>query len=101
MEFYKYQYGDPLYVSKYGIPEPKVGKKLIPNIILIPMVAFDKKLNLLGYGGGFYDRYLKKNKNNDILKIGLALSCQNVKKIPVEKFDKKMNLIITEKEIFN
>ncbi len=101
MEFYKYQNGDPLYVSKYGIPEPGKKKKLTPNILLIPMVAFDEKLNRLGYGGGFYDRYLKKNKSFDIVKIGLALSCQNVKKIPVEKFDKKMDLIITEKEILD
>ena len=46
--------------NKYGIPEPVSGKIVTPNILLVPMVAFDKKLNRVGYGGGFYDRYIKK-----------------------------------------
>ncbi len=100
MEFYRYKKNDPLYVNKYGIPEPKQKKKMIPDILLIPIVAFDKELNRLGYGGGFYDRYLKKTTKQKIFKIGLALSCQNVKKIPIEKFDKKMDAIITEKKIY-
>ena len=62
MNFYKYNTGDPLYVNKYGIPEPKKMKKIIPNILLIPLVAFDQNLNRIGYGGGFYDRFLGKVK---------------------------------------
>ena len=100
MEFYEYKTTDPLYVNKYGIPEPQTKKKIKPNVLLIPLVAFDKKLNRLGYGGGFYDRFIEKMSKTSLIKIGLAFSHQRVENVPVEKFDKKLDFIITEKEIF-
>ena len=100
MEFYKYKTKDPLYINKYGIPEPKKKTKVKPNILIIPLVAFDKKLNRLGYGGGFYDRFLCKMGKNIIIKFGLAFSYQMIKYVPVEKFDRKLDVILTEKEIF-
>ena len=58
------------------------------------------KLNRLGYGGGFYDRYFQKNsKLKKIIKIGLAFSFQKIKKLPIDKFDKKLDKIITEKNL--
>jgi len=64
------------------------------------LVAFDDDLNRLGYGGGFYDRYLEKvSKIKKIFKIGLGFSYQEIKKIPINKYDKKIDLIITEKKI--
>ena len=101
MEFCEYKIEDPLYVSKYGIPEPRNKKKLKPNVLLVPLVAFDNKLNRLGYGGGFYDRYLKKMEKNNILKIGLAFSFQQVKNIPKEKYDKSLDFVITEKKVIS
>ena len=62
MEFFKYSFKDPLKINKYGIPEPIKKKKLIPNILFVPLVAFDKNLYRIGYGGGYYDRYLTKLK---------------------------------------
>ena len=60
----------------------------------------DDNLNRLGYGGGFYDRYLNKiAKIKKILKIGLGFSYQELKIIPTNKYDKKLDLIITEKRI--
>ena len=100
MEFHEYKTTDPLYVNKYGIPEPQIKKKLIPNVLLIPLVAFDKKLNRLGYGGGFYDRFIQRMSKTSLIKIGLAFSHQRVENVPTEKFDKKLDFIITEKEIF-
>ena len=76
MNFYTWNLNDPLYVNKYGIPEPKSKIKVIPSILLIPMVAYDKRLNRLGYGGGYYDRFLEKYKKKNILKIGLAIKFQ-------------------------
>ena len=64
------------------------------------MIAFDKELNRLGYGGGYYDRLLKKMENINIIKIGLALSCQKVNKIPTNKFDKKLDYILTERHLY-
>ena len=98
MNFYNWSLKDPLIVNKYGIPEPTKKKIVYPDILLVPLVAFDKNLNRIGYGGGFYDRYIKKiSKIKKIFTIGLAYSFQQVKKIPINKYDIKLDYIITEK----
>ena len=100
MEFYKWFKNDPLLLNKYGIPEPVNNNKVYPDILLVPLVAFDKDLNRLGYGGGFYDRYIQKiSKIKKVFKVGLAFSFQKLKNIPSNKYDKKLDLIITEKDI--
>ena len=60
MDFYKWSFSEPLKVNKYGIPEPEIKNIVYPDILLIPLVAFDKNLNRLGYGGGYYDRLIEK-----------------------------------------
>ena len=98
MNFFHWSLRDPLITNKFGIPEPISNKILYPNILLVPLVAFDKNFNRLGYGGGFYDRYIKKIKKiKKVLTIGVAFSYQKVKKIPIEKNDIKLDFIITEK----
>ena len=98
MDFFYWSTKDPLVVNKYGIPEPTSTKIKYPNILLVPLVAFDSNLNRVGYGGGFYDRYIKRiKKNQKIITIGLAYSFQKIKKIPVNKYDNKLDFIITEK----
>ena len=62
MDFYHWSVEQPLSINQYGIPEPITNKVLYPSILLVPLVAFDKRLNRIGYGGGFYDRYIKKIK---------------------------------------
>ena len=81
MDFFKWSANDPLKINKFGIPEP-IGRKIfIPDILLIPLVSYDRKLNRLGYGGGFYDRYIEKiEEHKKIIKIGLAFSYQKNKK---------------------
>ena len=101
MEFFKYSFKDPLKINKYGIPEPIKKKKLIPNILFVPLVAFDKNLYRIGYGGGYYDRYLTKlKKKKNFLSIGFAFSFQQIKSVPKEKFDRKLDFVITEKKTF-
>ena len=60
MDFYKWTFSSPLKVNKYGIPEPEIKSIVYPDILLIPLVAFDKNLNRLGYGGGYYDRLIER-----------------------------------------
>ena len=67
MDFYKWSFSNLLKVNKYGIPEPEVKNIVYPDILLIPLVAFDKNLNRLGYGGGYYDRYIEKLSKKKIL----------------------------------
>jgi 5-formyltetrahydrofolate cyclo-ligase len=73
---------------------------IYPDVLLVPLVAFDEKLNRLGYGGGFYDRLIKKlSKKKKILKIGLALATQKIKKVPINNHDQKLDYIVTNKYI--
>ena len=100
MNFFKWSKSEPLKVNKYGIPEPISKKKIYPNILLIPLVGFDSHFNRLGYGGGYYDRYLSKRKTNkELLKIGVGFSFQKVKNIPINDYDQKLDCVITEKTV--
>ena len=69
----------------------------------MPILVFDKHLNRLGYGKGYYDKFLNNyiNKQKKVLTIGLAFSFQRYKKLPISKFDVKLNYILTEKGIWN
>ena len=101
MDFCKFSFSDPLKINKYGIPEPISKKILYPDYILVPLVAFDKNLNRLGYGGGYYDRYLEKiNSKKKIIAIGLAFSYQKINKVPTQIFDRNLNMIFTEKNFY-
>jgi len=98
MDFFHWSTKDPLIINKYGIPEPTSEKVLFPDILLVPLVAFDKFLNRVGYGGGFYDRYIEKlKKRKKIITIGLAYSFQQVKEVPINKYDIKLDFVVTEK----
>ena len=102
MYFYEWKKKDVLNVNKYGILEPLKSKPITPNIILVPLLAFDKFKNRLGYGKGFYDKFLKKNYKNKrkVISIGVAFSFQKYHKLPVNNKDVKLDYILTEKGIF-
>ena len=100
MDFIQWSSNDPLVINKFGIPEPSNDKIKFPDILLVPLLSFDAKLNRVGYGGGFYDRYVHriKRKKKPLL-VGLAYSFQKVKKIPINKYDKKLDFVVTERKI--
>ena len=98
MDFFSWSMNDPLSINKYGIPEPTSNKVVTPGILLVPVVAFDKHFNRIGYGGGFYDRYIRKiKKTKKIMTIGLAFSFQKVNEVPTNQYDIKLDFIINEK----
>ena len=98
MNFYQWSINDPLAINKFGIPEPISKMVKHPDVLLVPLVAFDKNFNRIGYGGGFYDRYIKKiKKKKQVLTIGFAYSFQKVKKIPTNNYDIGLDFIITNK----
>lgn len=85
-----------------GILEPPSSLKNaenIPDFIIMPGVAFDKSGNRIGYGKGYYDRFLMKYKTKPLL-IAICYECQIYNAIPNEKNDIKMDFIITEKSIY-
>ena len=100
MNFYSWSRTDPLKINKFGIPEPVSTKVFYPDILLVPLVAYDSSLNRLGYGEGYYDRYIEKiEKIKKVIKIGLAFSFQKISSIPTNQYDKRLDFIVTEKEI--
>ncbi len=100
MDFYSWSFSEPLKINKYGIPEPESKNIVYPDVLLIPLVAFDKNLNRLGYGGGYYDRLIEKlSKKKNIIKIGLAFSVQEIDKVPINMHDQKLDYIVTNKNI--
>jgi len=100
MDFFEWSEKEPLLINNFGIPEPLSNKIRYPDVIFVPIVAFDKNFNRIGYGGGFYDRYLRriKKRKKKVLTIGLAYSFQKVKKIPITNHDIKLDFIVTEKD---
>jgi 5-formyltetrahydrofolate cyclo-ligase len=100
MDFHSWSFSEPLKINKYGIPEPENKNIVYPDVLLIPLVAFDKNLNRLGYGGGYYDRLIKKlSKKKKFIKIGLAFSVQEIDKVPINMYDQKLDYIVTNKNI--
>lgn len=92
-----------LHIGTYGIREPKdqfIRITPINNIdlLIVPAVAFDINKYRLGYGGGFYDRFIEKLRE-DTTTIGLAFEFQVFDSIPKENHDAKLNYVITEKRI--
>lgn len=101
MDFFKYSFRDPLKLNKYGIPEPINNSKIYPDVIIVPLVAFNDELFRIGYGGGYYDRYIQKLiKKKKFLTIGFAFSFQRVPKFRVDTFDRSLDFIMTERKIY-
>lgn len=96
--FYSWSKGCPLEQNKHKIFEPTTGEKVIPRVILIPLVAFDMEKNRLGQGAGFYDKTILRY-NKKALFIGIAYDMQEVSSVPVEDHDQKLDIIITETRI--
>lgn len=91
--------------GSYGIMEPVPGSCITAkltdiDLIVVPGVGFDKNLNRLGYGGGFYDRLLQKI-TTEVKKISLCFEMQISEKIPVSEHDIKVDLLITESNTYH
>ena len=96
-EMYAVEYGEDFTLSDYGIREP-IGEPFIGKIdvAVIPFLAVDKQGNRLGYGGGYYDRYLKQSTAK---RVAFGYHFQIVNKVPCEPWDEKMDVLVTDEEI--
>ena len=108
MLFKKWNSDDKLVKGPLGNLEPLKNKKYVmPQILVVPMLSFDREMYRLGYGGGYYDKSIKnlknyfKNQKKFFTTVGLAYSIQQANKIPVENHDMKLDYIITEKEVLS
>ncbi len=88
---------DGLVLGMYGIPAPTTGANTPCDVTLVPLLAADRQGNRIGYGGGYYDRYLAKNKKT--VRVGVCYYAQLCESVPCEPWDEPLDFILTEKGI--
>jgi len=102
LQFRRWLPGEPTVPGLCDIPRPPEHAPLVePNVLLVPMLAFDRKGFRLGYGGGFYDRTLALLRSKQTtLAIGVAYAAQEVDTVPHDVHDQSLDYVMTEKELF-
>ena len=99
--FRRWDPGAPLRAGAFGVMEPVGAEVCLPGVLIVPLLAFDRRGRRLGYGGGFYDRtlaQLRARSGARIEAIGLAFAAQEVDLVPSEPTDLPLDLIVTEAE---
>jgi 5-formyltetrahydrofolate cyclo-ligase len=98
--FRTFRPGYPLELGAYGIPVPAVSTEaLVPSLLLVPLLAFDRSGHRLGYGGGYYDRTIQSLRGQgSLVAVGLAYAAQEVPIVPREADDEALDWVITERE---
>ncbi len=88
----------------FSILEPISGEKILPDFLILPLLAFDADLSRLGMGGGFFDRTIQnlKTHKSKIITIAVAYDVQRLyENLPIEETDQRLDFIVTEKNIFS
>lgn len=93
--------GDPLKLGALGVKEPLPDAAIaVPDIVLVPLAAFDRRGHRIGYGAGHYDRALAKWRlEKSIVAVGMAFATQEIARVPNEPHDIPLDLVLTESEI--
>jgi 5-formyltetrahydrofolate cyclo-ligase len=102
LRFQRYEPGDRLLTSPMGIAEPLSSAPTVtPDILLVPLLAFDRHRHRLGYGGGFYDRTIRQlRQSGGLMTIGIAYAAQEIPEVPRGKYDVQLDKIATEIQAF-
>lgn len=103
LAFRSWRPGQPLEEKRFGLLEPQDGApEVIPDLLFVPLAAFDEQGFRLGYGGGFYDRTLEKLRAaGPAAAIGLAFAAQQVEAVPTDAFDQRLDGVLTENGPFD
>lgn len=106
LHFAPWTLGDPVQPNRYGIPEPdlQAHPAVAPaalDVVLLPLLGFDRAGHRLGQGGGWYDRSLAGVPPARPLRIGIALACQERPAIPAAAWDVPLHAIVTEREVIH
>ncbi len=96
-------WGEPLGSGVWGIREPKPeAQQVDPDILLVPLLAFDRTGYRLGYGGGYYDLTIAGLRaRKTVTAVGIAFSTQEVPKVPTTPRDARLDLVLTEREVID
>jgi 5-formyltetrahydrofolate cyclo-ligase len=95
--------GEPLSAGVWGIREPEPeAAEVNPDILLVPLVAFDRAGHRIGYGGGYYDRTIAQLRaRKAVIAVGLAFATQEVPAVPTTPRDERLDLVLTEREVID
>ena len=98
--FRAYSPGDPLLTGSFGEKIPIESANIVsPAIVVLPLLAFNRRGDRLGYGGGFYDRTLAElRRDTSVLAVGYAFGAQEVDDIPTAPLDERLDWVVTERE---
>ncbi|MDG4647466.1 5-formyltetrahydrofolate cyclo-ligase [Roseibacterium sp. SDUM158017] len=103
LDFREWRPGVEMAEGPFGAMIPQTGKWLTPDTLIVPLVAFDRRLNRLGYGGGFYDRTLARLRGaapragaSPVRAIGFAFAAQEVHELPADATDQPLDALVTE-----
>jgi 5-formyltetrahydrofolate cyclo-ligase len=95
-----YAFGDKFARGQWGIREPKPeSPEVFPDILIVPLVAFDRTGHRIGYGVGYYDmtiRWLRTTK--PVVAVGIAFAAQEISEVPATERDERLDLVLTERE---
>ncbi len=99
----EWTFGEPLSAGVWGIREPEPeAAEVEPDILLVPLLAFDRAGYRIGYGGGYYDRTLAQLRaRKRITAIGIAYAAQEVPAVPITPGDARLDLVLTEREVID
>ena len=104
LNFRQWKPGDILQEVSFGVSEPTSDKPLlVPNIILLPLLAVDYEGNRLGYGGGYYDStllQLRHQSGHRLVAVGLAYEAQLIPNVPNDQSDAKIDWLVTEQNVY-
>jgi 5-formyltetrahydrofolate cyclo-ligase len=95
-----FAFGDELAAGQWGIREPKPqAREVAPDIMLVPLLAFDRDGKRIGYGAGYYDMTIAKFRAvKPLVAIGVAFAAQEIAEVPVTERDARLDLVLTERE---
>jgi 5-formyltetrahydrofolate cyclo-ligase len=98
-----YAIGEPLAAGVWGIREPKAdAPEVEPDILLVPLLAFDRKGNRIGYGAGYYDMTINRLRGlKTVVAVGIAYAAQEVPEVPVMPRDARLDLVLTERDVID
>lgn len=93
--------GGALEPGPYGTAHPSESAAVrVPQVLIVPLAAFDRQGHRIGYGGGYYDRTLQLlRETGPVMAIGLGFATQELPDIPAERFDQRLDLIVTDREV--
>jgi len=98
-----YAFGQALNEGVWGIREPKDdAPEVDPDILIVPLAAFDRRGNRIGYGAGYYDMTIKRLRSRKpVIAVGIAYAAQEVAEVPTTPRDERLDLVLTEHEVID